>query len=151
MPELCNSQLVESLAAALETMAFVSLAPVEEPPAAPTDAVLIRVDFRGARKGRVELVTSRDLGRLLLDNTVGCDPSDTLVMPNPNDPLVELVNITCGMLLNRDQASGSMFEMSVPKVTPFDAKMRWESFIAQGNVDVINAEGSVLAIRMTQE
>src|SRR4051794_34281231 len=102
MPELCNSQLVESLAAALETMAFVSLAPVDEPPTAPTDAVLIRVDFRGARKGRVEMVTSRELGRLLLDNTVGCDPSDTLVMPNPNDPLVELVNITCGMLLNRD-------------------------------------------------
>lgn len=147
MPELCNTQLVESLAAALETIAFVSVMPPEEPVlAAPQDAVLISAQFSGARCGRIELIASQALGRLLLDNTVAGD-ADGGVVPNPNDPLIELVNITCGMLL-KQLVPHKRIEMGVPMVENFDVST-WQSFAAQG--DVLLADGNVVAVRLLEK
>lgn len=146
MPELLNAELVESLATALDAMAFITLAPPEEPLLPPDEPVLIRIAYRGARSGRVELVASRGLGRMLLDNTLAHDPSDTLVMPNPDDALVELANVTSGILLKRF-ADGARCEMSIPELTPFDAEHEWDAFVASGEADVVIADGSVVAIR----
>ena len=149
MPELLNLELVESLATALETMAFISLSPPEGPVSAPEDPVHVRIEFRGARSGRLELVVSRDLGRLLLDNTLGCDASETLVMPNPNDALVELANITCGTLLKRLEG-GARCEMQVPVLRPFDAAAEWDELLRDGSADVVLAEGMPVAIRVVE-
>ena len=92
MTALRNIELLESLATALEMLAFVSISPVEGEIEPPTDAALVSIEFTGPRRGRVQLACSRELGRMLLDNTLACDPSDTLVMPNPADSLIELVN-----------------------------------------------------------
>lgn len=150
MPELLNLELVESLATALEMMAFISLAPPEGPVVSPPDdPVHVRIEFRGARSGRLELVISRDLGRLLLENTLGCDASETFVMPNPNDALVELANITCGTLLKRLEG-GARCEMQVPVLRPFDAAAEWSAFVASGAADVVLAEGMPVAIRVVE-
>src|SRR3954463_11011996 len=101
MPELLNSELVESLAAALETLAFVSLSPAEEPLSPPDEPALVRIEYHRARRGRLEIFTCRGLGRPFPPNTLSCDPPETWVMPTPADALVELANITCGMLLKR--------------------------------------------------
>jgi hypothetical protein len=149
MPELCNGQLVEALGLALETMGFVSLSPPEGPTQAPDDPVIVQVEYHNPRRGRVELVTSRDLGRLLLDNTLGADPSEAQALPNPTDPLVELLNIACGRFL-KGLAAGSSVQMSMPRVTPFDAGC-WESFTSHAGCDVVLAEGIVVAIRIVEE
>jgi hypothetical protein len=149
MPELCNSQLVESLALALETMAFVSLTPPDSPPPAPEEPVLLRIAYHGAGCGCVELVTSMQLGRLLVENTLAGDDSDPAVRPDPQDSLVELLNITCGMIL-KAQARGRRFEMSVPRVLAFDPN-QWEFFLNGGDCDVVLADGIVTAIRMVEE
>ena len=150
MPELCNSDLVESLASALETMAFISLTPPEEAIQPPDEAVMLRASYGGARCGKVELVTSMSLGRLLVDNTLSCDPSDTLILPNPQDPLVELLNITCGLLL-KQRAKGVRFAMHVPEVLPFDTAKQWNKFINGGGCDVLLADGIVVAIRVIED
>jgi hypothetical protein len=140
--------LVESLASALETMAFVSLMPPEDaevPP--PPEALRLSVEFRGERMGRLDVVTTQNLGRLLVDNTLACgDETEPPVLPNPVDPLVELLNITCGMVLRQLVPHGRI-EMRVPKVAPFDAENDWKKFIASG-ADVVLADGNVIAIRM---
>jgi hypothetical protein len=149
MPKLLNLELVESLATALETMAFISLSPPEEPLLPPDDPVHVRIEFRGARSGRLELIASRDLGRLLLDNTLAGDASETLVMPNPNDALVELANVVCGTLLKR-LPGGSRCEMQVPALRPFDAAAEWDMLVSEGAADVVLAEGMPVAIRIVE-
>ena len=149
MSNVLNLELVESIATALEMMAFISLSPAEEPLTPPDEPVHVRIEFRGARSGRLELVVSRDLGRLLLDNTLGCDASETLVMPNPNDALVELANITCGTLLKRLEG-GSRCEMQVPVLRPFDAAAEWEALVSDGTADVVDAEGMAVAVRVVE-
>jgi hypothetical protein len=153
MPELRNSQLVESLATALETMAFVSLQPPDGPPPAPDEAILLSLAFCGDRRGRLELVTSEHLGRMLLDNMLTCDPADpdgTILLPNPLDPLVELLNIAGGMLL-KAQAPDGRVEMSVPQLLPFDPDSQWQSFIAKDGCDVLMADNVPVAIRLAEE
>ncbi|HEY1628805.1 MAG TPA: hypothetical protein VGF52_03035, partial [Tepidisphaeraceae bacterium] len=91
MPELRNSALVESLAMALETMAFISVEPPEGAIEPPDEPVLLRARYGGSCCGKVELVSSLMLGRRLVDNTLNCDSSETLVLPDPRDPLIELL------------------------------------------------------------
>ena len=147
MPELSNTQLVESLASALETTAFVSVMPPDEPVmAAPEDALLICAEFSGARCGRIELIAPQSLGRLLVENTVGVESEDG-ALPNIVDPLIELVNITCGMLL-KQLTPHKRVEMSVPFVEPFD-RNAWPAFSA--GADVLMADGHVVAIRVCEK
>lgn len=149
MPELCNMQLIESLGMALETMAFMTLSPAAPPVRPPDNPVLIRVQFRGAGSGSIEIVTSIDLGLMLVDSTLGCDSSETLILPNPRDPLVELANITCGLLLkSRPGAQGA--EMSVPQVQEFDAPRSWDEFISHVGCDLVCIEDYVVAIRLIE-
>ncbi|MGD0770185.1 MAG: hypothetical protein ABSB42_18540 [Tepidisphaeraceae bacterium] len=153
MPELRNGQLVESLTAALETMAFVSLLPPDGPAPAPDEAILVSLAFRGARQGRVEVATSEQLGRLLVDNMLARDPSDpdsTVMLPHPHDPLVELVNIATGIVL-KAQTPGGRVEMSVPQVLPFDAESQWQAFIGGEGCDVLMADNVPVAIRLVEE
>lgn len=150
MPELCNSQLVESLAEALETMAFVSLMPPEQPIQPPSEAVYVQAEYNGPRRGRVELVASIDLGKLLVANTIACDPESADEQPSPVDALVELLNVTCGVLLRRT-GPGLRFDSVVPRVLPFDTQSQWQDFISRDGCDVVLADGHVVAIRMTQE
>ena len=149
MPELRDHRLVESLATALETTGFVSLSPPAEALQPPPHAVLLRVEFHGPKHGRIEMVTSVGLGLQLLQNTLGCDSSETLVFPNPRDPLVEIANITCGLLLKSFGFSCG-FDTSVPRVEPFDAA-QWPSFVNDQRCDVVDADGFAVAIRLFEE
>lgn len=152
MTDLKNEYLVESLAAALEIMAFVTLTPPEDDArsAPPVGAVLVTVEFSGKRNGQFELIAPRDLGLLLLANTLSCDPSDTLVMPNPGDALIELANIACGMFLKRS-GSGPKPEMHVPKLRPYNVDAHWHELIGAGEHDILIADGSTIAVRVIEE
>lgn len=145
-----NDQLVEAVVSALETMAFISVLPPEAEVQPPDEAVLVRLAFHGCLRGRVELMTSQQLGRLLVDNTLASDPSDTLVLPNPTDPLVELLNITCGLLL-RSVGKGARVEMHVPEIVEFDSGSQWSAFVESSGCDVLMADGIPMAIRLNWE
>ena len=149
MLELCNVDLIEALASALETMAFVTLSPTEGPAKPPDEAVILRIDYHGSGPGQIEMVTSRQLGRLLLDNTLGADPSDSLIMPNPDDPLVEILNVTCGTFL-KARSGGRRAEMEVPTVHTF-AVDQWARLVSEAKHDLLLADGIPLAVRVVEK
>lgn len=149
MPETQVPLIVETLLEAMETMAFVSLLPAEDGAPPPSEARLVRVAFDHPRQGSIELVAPRALGHLLAANQLGLTPDDPIAQAAGDDALCELVNVTAGAVLRRAEVSpAERFEMTVPRIEPFDAARQWDSYIAGPGVHVLDAEGHTIAICM---
>jgi hypothetical protein len=147
MSEIQNAIIVETLVEALATMAFVPLMPIEGETPVPTDPRHVKIDFTAPNPGSIELVAPIGLGLLLAANILGTDTSDPEAAARGDDALRELVNVTCGTLLRHFATHGQMPRMGLPASAPFDAE-QWESYIAQPDVHVLDADGHVIAIRL---
>src|SRR5882724_4872201 len=98
MIETLNQFALDSLADSFETMAFMSLAPAEEPYQPPCDPVLLSMWFASSFCGIVEMVAPRTLGKLAASNMLGADPGSPALY---DDALKELLNIFSGLMLRR--------------------------------------------------
>ncbi len=146
MLETLSDSVANSLVDALEQMAFISALPPESPLAVPTQALLIRIGFRGPVCGRIDLLADEAVGVLIACNVLGPDCIDAPF--RARDALKELLNVTCGTFLAQyPPVPGQAFEMSIPEVQPLDC-VTWESMLAQGDFAPFDAEGHALAIRL---
>jgi CheY-specific phosphatase CheX len=111
--------LLAALADALETMAFVSLAPADPSAAAatpPADPLRIRIGFAGPARGSLEMIAPRALGRLVLSNARG-DAPDDVSDPEAEDALRETMNVWAGALF-RVEAGDDQFDITLPAAAP---------------------------------
>jgi chemotaxis protein CheY-P-specific phosphatase CheC len=149
MPELQASSIVETLVEVLETMAFIGLMPVEEPPPALCDARLVRIRFSRPRPGRIEMVAPAAFGRMLAANITGIEPDDPEADARGDDALRELMNVTSGSLLARyAEAFSDAMQTDIPCVEKFDGEAAWATFIAEKGVHVLDADGHAIAVRL---
>lgn len=137
---------VQSLADAAETMAFVSLLPVEDAATLPSEMVVIRIAFTGPLNGSFELAASQALGALLAANMLGGEPTDPDAADRAVDAMKELMNITCGDILSKLGAGGG-FEMGLPHIEPLRDSAGWREHIARCPSSALDAEGHFVAIR----
>lgn len=148
MTETRNSFLVETLLEALETMAFVTLLPSENPQTPPPSLQLVVIGFTRPEPGELRLVAPLALGRLLCANILGVEPDDAEAEAGAADALRELANVTCGMLLRKRAATSTEpFQMGIPKIGPFDPQ-EWPSLVA-GESDILDGDGHTLAIAVS--
>lgn len=146
MLETLDSILVETLAEALETMAFIALSPTEDPNSCPAEAVKLSIAFTRPDPGSIELVAPLSLGRMLSSNVLGLEPDDPAATEGAGDALAELLNVTCGSILMKlASTSTEPFQMTIPKACPFDPA-DWAKFI-EGQTAVLEADGHKIAIR----
>lgn len=145
LTQLDGTSVAESLAHSLES-AFISIAPAEPPYAAPDGMTLVRIAFTGPVCGALEMLAPRGLGALLLSNVIGED-SSTVSAAQADDALKEIMNVVCGSLL-RGTPGAQQFEISLPTVAPVDDEQTWSDFVASDNAVVIDAEGSLTAVRV---
>ncbi len=104
--ESFNMTLLESLAEALEVMAFVSPELPESPwtPVASPELRIIRVGFHDAKvRGSLALAASEEFG-----STIAGNCGDEHAVADANDALKELANVTCGSLLRRREGGGGV-------------------------------------------
>ncbi|HEX3355998.1 MAG TPA: hypothetical protein VHS31_03360 [Tepidisphaeraceae bacterium] len=146
MLEALNQFALESLADSFETMAFMSPNLAEEPYEPPTNAVLLSLKFANGSCGTVEMVASRNLGKVAASNMLG----DDLQSPaQHDDALKELLNIFGGLMLRRwTSQSRETIRMSLPQMREFDTLAEWSAFIASPGTTVLNVEGNVVAMRV---
>jgi hypothetical protein len=145
MPEALNQFALESLADSLETMAFLSPNPIEHPQCPPTDAIMISMRIEGETSGIIEMVASRNLGKLAICNMLGEDPAS---MVQYEDALKELLNTFAGLILRRgSDGARKTTQMSLPTIRPFDGDY-WAKFVAAPGAVVVEVEGNPVAIRV---
>jgi hypothetical protein len=144
--------LLESVAEALQTMAFVMVepAPAAPPPPAPADGNVYAVSFQaGAAAGEVQIAAPRALGELLAVNMLAVEPGSAEALQRADDILKELCNISAGLLLRRwDAPLADSAEMSLPACRPVDAA-GWADFARSGIVFL--AEGLPVAVAVKEK
>jgi len=159
MPEMTTTMMttaafdaivLESLAEALETMAFVALMPAAEP-TEPADGCVVSIEFARPERGVLELVAPRALGTLLAANVLGTDPSDPEAVARGDDALREAVNVACGAMLRRlkdlgEGLSTTGLHMGLPEMRPL-GEGEWATVSMSAGVAVLDADGNVIAVR----
>jgi hypothetical protein len=132
----------------LETLAFISPLPAEEPVLAPGEPVLIRLPLIGGTLRDIQLVAGRQFGRLIAANLLGASIEDPEVEERCVDGLKELMNIAGGALLANSGDDEAIPEMGIPEIEQFAAASDWGPFVSGPDVCVFDAEGNTIALRM---
>lgn len=138
--------LTDSLAQALETMAFLTIMPLEEDTAAPEKTISAEISFTGPKNGTIQILAGLDLCRILAEN-IGAltEVNDETCY----DALKELSNVTCGLLLPMLASSQTdVFDVTVPAVKTGDDSPRWDEFVERPNSCILNIEGFLVATRL---
>lgn len=143
--------LLESVAEALQTMAFVMVDPAPADLAPPADGSVYAVTFQASSAaGEVQIAAPRALGELLAVNMLAVEPGSEEALQRADDILKELCNISAGLLLRRwGPPLADTAEMSLPACNPVDAA-GWSHF-ARAGAAVFLAEGFPVAVAVKEK
>jgi CheY-specific phosphatase CheX len=138
--------LTDSLAQALETMAFLTIMPLEEDIAPPEKVVLAEISFTGPKNGTIQILAGVDFCRILAEN-IGAltEVSDETCY----DALKELSNVTSGLLLPiLAYSKADVFDITIPTIKKGDDSPKWNVFVEQPKTSILNIEGYLVATRL---
>ena len=142
--ESFNLTLAEALAAALETMAFISPELVSGPeiPSLAAGVRLVRVDFKGQdTQGSLSLAASPEFGAAMAANLDATHPSAG------DDALKELANVTCGLLLRMRPGGGIGFHLAPPQLS-LSTETSPAAIFQSTDLIALQADGHVIAARV---
>ena len=145
--------LIEALAEALQTMAFICPEPAEggAPAPAASDRLSVRWSGAGGSGGELQLATTRQFGELLAASILALEPGTVEAAQRAVDALKELCNITTGSLLARlSETPDDAPEMGLPAAAVLADAAAWRDFVAQPHTAVLLAEGQPLAVRLEE-
>jgi hypothetical protein len=150
--------VLETLADALHTMAFIALEPPPDDLPAPQRVSVYSIQFHGPARGEVQIAAPLDFGRMLSGNMLAIDPASDETRLHAPDAIKELCNVTSGLLLRRlheEQAARGGTErdpeMGLPSVTPLADESAWKQFVSQPGAVVVIAEGHPLAVHIKEQ
>jgi len=72
------------------------------------------IGYRGAARGTLKLLCTRDFARLLAANLLGVDPEDPAAESRAHDAAREFMNIVCGQLVTALHGTERVFDISIP-------------------------------------
>jgi hypothetical protein len=115
MNPVISRQLVEVTADTLEKLAFIFTFPADHVPALDDqNQECVRVDFRGAFSGGMELSLPASALSELAVNMLGVEDDSQLSAEQQHDALKELVNVACGNLLPMLAGGAEEFNLDPP-------------------------------------
>jgi CheY-specific phosphatase CheX len=111
-------QLLQALADALNTMAFIVVDPLMESPAADADTLEVTLPFSGPVNGKLYLHAPSALGALVASNILATEPDAPEAIEKAADALRELSNITAGLLLRQLCPADNTPQLGIATTTP---------------------------------
>ncbi len=137
---------VNALTKALETMAFMTVLPINDDMIIPKQTVIAEIGFSGLRNGTIQIAAGLEFCKLLAENIGALDGPDN---QTAYDALKELSNVTCGLFLPMIVTStADVFDVTVPKSQFCDNPCKWDEFTSDSNTSIVNVEGHAVAIRL---
>ncbi len=138
--------LTKALSQALETMAFLTVVPMEDDLSIPEKTVLAEISFTGAKTGTIQILAGWNFCGVLAENIGAlCEADDEA----RSDALKELANVTCGLFLPMVVSStADAFDITVPTMKSFDNSLQWHEFVTDQNSCVLNIEGYMVATKL---
>ncbi|HAL45039.1 MAG TPA: hypothetical protein DCP47_03855 [Phycisphaerales bacterium] len=137
---------IEALTKALETMAFMTVMPIDDQMIIPQQTFMAEIGFSGMRNGTVQILAGKDFCKMLAENIGAIDSPDD---KSSLDALKELSNVTCGLFLPMIVSStADVFDVTVPKSSSCDDSSQWKEITSDKNTCVVNVEGHAVAIRL---
>ncbi len=144
-----NDCLGEALTQTLETMAFLTVIPIEEEMAIPEKTILAEINFTGPQEGTIQILTGVGFARILAENIANLS---NVTDESAFDALKELANVTCGSFLPMVVSStADLFEITVPVIKSRNNSISWDEFTADPDSSILNIEGHALAIKLIIE
>ena len=141
MPSIDPQLLLQSVAQALETMAFIAVEPLEQP--LPEGLTQITLAFQGPVSGTLAIRAPLTLGALIAANLFATDPAAPEALAQAADALRELTNVTAGLILRELCTPQQMPQLDIPLAGPAGAA-------APGVCHAgLQAEGQPLTIGLT--
>jgi len=141
--------VTQALSEALETMAFLTILPIDEDILAPEEAILAEMSFTGPKSGTVQILAGLDFAKILAEN-IGA--LDEVKDENAFDALKELANVICGLVLPAVASSqANVFDVTIPTIKNGDETPSWDQFVDDQASCVSNIEGFLVATRLIIE
>ncbi len=146
-PEIeTGNLLTQALTEALETMAFLTILPLDDDMVIPKKTVLAEINFTGAKRGTIQILAGLELCKILAENIAALDKANN---QTALDALKELSNVTCGLFLPMVVSStADVFEITVPTAKNCDNLPQWNEFVADQNSCILNIEGHAIATKL---
>jgi len=147
--EELGSLVIKAMSHALETMAFMTVMPLDEDVATPHETISAAISFMGPKSGTIEIVAGVEFARVLAENISGMTEID---LKSCCDALKELSNVTCGLFLPMVVSStADVFEITVPTALSGHEAPQWSAFADHADSCVTNVEGYRVSTRLTIE
>ena len=141
--------ITQALSEALETMAFLTILPIDEDLPAPEGAILAEMRFTVPKSGTVQILAGLDFAKILAENMGALDEVKD---ENAFDALKELSNVICGLVLPMVASSqADVFDITVPTIKSDDEAPKWDQFVNDQTSCVSNVEGFLVATRLIIE
>ena len=141
--------LTKALSQALETMAFLTIMPIEEDLVIPEKTILAEISFTGPKSGTIQILAGLDFCRILAENISAFDKVNNETCC---DAIKELSNVTCGLLLPVIASSPTdVFDVTVPTSNNGLNSPKWHEFAADKNSCVLNVEGYAVVTKLLIE
>lgn len=145
-PDVETKDVSEGLIRALETMAFLTVLPMDDDLGVPDETILAEMDFMGPRNGSIQIIAGLDFGKVLAENIGNLDNP---FREDACDALKELSNVTCGLFLPRlTSTTAESFTVSVPRLQICDNSSQWNAFVGDCGSVVSNVEGYLVGTRL---
>ena len=112
-----KDRVLDSAKEVFETMVFMALEEVTEPPAKIEDVTLLgTITFKGPLEGCLGICCGVNCARTIAANMLGMDSSEAISEDDINDAVGEVANMVMGAVKARLQDEVGNVEVSIPSV-----------------------------------
>ena len=141
--------LTEAFSEAAETMAFLTIMPIQEDMKTPEETIEAEMSFSGPASGTVRILAGPEFATTIAENIAALDEVDDQTRA---DAMKELSNVTCGLLLPKIASSKeAVYDVTVPQVKTGAEAPTWDCFTAHSNSRVLNIEDHLVAIKLIEK
>ena len=150
MLETSENILPEAISEALETMAFMTVMPIEEEMPYPCQSIEATMSFSGPISGEVKILAGIEFAHMIAANVLGVDFGDPEAQSKSTDAFKEMLNTVCGVLLPKlARSSADVFDVTLPQAQKISGQEKWEEFVATSGATVLNIDENLVAVRLS--